>query len=369
MPRAAECVVIGAGVIGCAIARELALAGAGRIIVLDRGHPGGEASGAAAGVLAVASTRAPRGVLHNLRCLSAGLYPSLVESLREETGIDVEYRDTGLLEIAFEPVGMNGLSTLVGRRAAQGFDVQLLTAEEARAIEPGINPEIAGAAVFRDDKALNNTLLMLALCRSAERKGVEFQSDSAVTGFRTTGSRVSEVVTREGTIAAGRVILAAGAWSSEVGALLNVKIPIRPDRGEMLALQGDPSLRHTVVLEEGYLIPRKSGEILVGSTSTRNCADRSFTEKSFSILLRRAQLMVPGLTSSTVVRRWTGLRPCPTICRPIIGPLRGFENVFIATGHHRSGILLAPITAQLVREYLMSGQTSVSLKPFAYRPG
>ena len=166
----------------------------------------------------------------------------------------------------------------------------------------------------------------------------------------------------------GMVVVAAGAWSAEIGSLLRVKVPVRPDKGEMIALRNCPPILPTVSWDDGYLAPRCDGEVLVGSTSTRGVFDTSVTAGSVQLLLERAVRMVPALRDAAIVRLWAGLRPCPTIRRPIIGPVRGYENVVLATGHHRSGVLLAPITARLVAELILEEATSVDLQPFCYRP-
>jgi glycine oxidase len=162
-----DVIIIGGGVIGCAIARQLALHGAGRVVVVERGQPGGEASGAAAGVLAVASSRAPRGVLFELKRASAALFPALAAELREETGIDVEYSSAGLLDLAFTSRDAEQLDSLAARRREQGFAVELLDAERVRARHPEVNPAVRRGAWFADDRAINSTRLVEALQASA----------------------------------------------------------------------------------------------------------------------------------------------------------------------------------------------------------
>jgi glycine/D-amino acid oxidase-like deaminating enzyme len=135
----------------------------------------------------------------------------------------------------------------------------------------------------------------------------------------------------------------------------------------MAALRPATPLRHVLSWQDGYLVPRRDGEVLVGSTSTRNCWDRTVSARSLATLLARAAKMVPALRDAQLVRTWTGLRPMSTIRRPILANLPGFANVTIATGHHRNGILLAPITGKLIGELLLQGETSVPLQPFCYR--
>ena len=361
--------IIGGGVIGCAIARQLALNGAGRVLVLERGQLGGEASGAAAGVLAVASSRAPRGALFELKRASAALFPSLAAELREETGIDVEYSTAGLLDLAFTSRDAEQVDHLVARRREQGFAVELLDAESVRARHPDVNPAVRRGAWFADDRSINNTRLVEALQASARARGVEFRTDSAVTRIDAAKARVAAVEVGGERLTPGHLVVAAGAWSAEVGALFGVRIPVLTDRGEMLAVRPRAPLALTLSWRDGYLVPRAGGEVLIGSTSERGATDKFVTASAAATLLGRAVRMVPALSDATLVRSWAGLRPLSTLRRPIIGPLRGFSNVTIACGHHRSGILLAPITGQLVAELLLRDATSLPIQPFCYRSG
>lgn len=359
--------IVGGGIIGCAIAYELAKARAGRIVVFERGVPGAQASGAAAGVLAVSSSRAPGGVLFDLKRRGIACFPTLVEALRAETGIDVEYRQDGLVEVAFSEEQLHSLATLVQRRRGQGFHSELLTAGALREREPQASEEAAGAAFFPDDHAVNNARLVEALRAAAERRGVEIRCNADIDAIERADGRVAAVSHGGRRTAVGQLVIAAGAWSRALGELLRVKVPVRPDRGEMAALLAPRAVRHTLAWGDGYLVPRRDGEVLVGSTSTRNVWDCTVSARSLSLLLSRAVRMVPALGDAPVVRAWAGLRPLSTIRRPIIDRLPGYANVLLATGHHRNGIVLAPITGRLVAEWITRGETSISLQPFCYR--
>jgi glycine oxidase len=359
--------IIGAGVIGCAIARELALRGAGSIAVVDGGVPGAEASGAAAGVLAVASSRAPRGAVYRLKRASAALFPDLVAALRAETGVDVEYRDRGLLELALTERDAGELGALVAKRRADGQSAELLDAAQVRAFEPLVSDEAIGGAFFAGDHALNNARLVTALQQSAEKQGVRFLSGRAVRKVEREGRRLAVVRAGEDRFEPGEVIVAAGLGSRAVGELLKAKMPIRADRGEMIALRPPVLPQRTTVWGDGYLVPRNDGELLIGATSGRGETEKVVTDASLELLLRRAVRMLPSLRDARPVRQWAGLRPMCTLRRPIIGPVKGYENVTAATGHHRSGVLLAPITAILIAEILLGEQASLPIAPFKYR--
>jgi len=365
---APDIAIVGGGVIGCAIAYALAHAGAGRILVIDRGAPGAEASNAAAGLLVVAGSRAPRGVLFELRRASATMFPALVDALRTESGIDVEYRDAGLLELAFTDAEVDELTGLVARRREQGFVVEQLDARAVRELEPSVSPAVCAGALFAEDRAVNSERLVQALHRAAQARGVECRFGTGLTAVETVRGRLTAISAGAERFTPGWLIIAAGAWSPEVGELLRVKVPVRPDKGEMAAVRPALPLGRPVVWNEGYLVPRNDGEVLIGSTSARGATDKSVNAESLALLLGRAARMVPSLAGAIPVRTWAGLRPCSTIRRPIIGLVRGYANVILATGHHRSGILLAPITGKLVAELVVHGQTSIPLHPFGYRP-
>jgi len=366
--RTHDFAIVGAGVIGCAIARELARRGAGSVVVVDAGLPGGEASGAAAGVLAVASSRAPRGVVFALRRASAALFPALVEELRAETGVDPEYGGAGLIDLAFSAQDEAELALLVARRREQGFAVEWLDAAALCAAESGVHAAVRGGALWPGDVTVHPPRLVEALLASAQRRGVELALGEPVHAIEHADGRVLALFAGARRIVPGELVVAAGVGSAAIGALLRVKMPVRPDRGEMIALRPPAPLRHTLAWREGYLVPRRDGELLIGSTSARNESEKVVAEESVRHLRQRAARMMPGLADAPELRRWAGLRPMSTLRRPIIGPLRNFANVTLATGHHRSGILLAPITARLVAELLLDNAPSIPLHPFCYRP-
>jgi glycine oxidase len=363
-----DVLIIGAGVIGCAIARALALGGGGRIVVVDRGTPGGEASGAAAGVLAAASSRVKRGALLDLKRASAERYPALVDALRAETGIDVGYVPNGLLDLAFTSREAEQLDRVVAKRREQGFRVERLDADAVRAAYPDVNPAVRRGAVFADDAVIDNGRLVEALQAAAVARGVDFRLGAAVRHLRRRRGAGLEVEGDGFRYAPGRVVIAAGAWSAALTAGVRARLPVRTDRGEMLAVKPRaPLLAQPIFWGDACLVPRAAGEVWIGSTSVRDATDKLVLARHAALLLTRAVRMVPALADAPVVRVWSGMRPLSTLARPIIGPLPGVPGVTLAVGHHRNGILLAPITAQLVAELLLHGETSLPLQPFRYR--
>ncbi len=362
----ADVAIVGAGVIGAAIAYSLARASTLRVVLLDRGVPGCEASNAAAGVLAVASSRARRGVLLELRRLSAALFPELVAQLQDEAGIDLGYRAGGLISLAFSDADAAALQQLVQDRNAQGLRCELLTPSELLRSEPAVNPNVQAAALFPDDRAINSERLVAALVTAAQRRGVELRVRTAVRSIGRSGGAV-QLALEQCRIDAAVAVIAAGAWSGTVLAGCGIKVPVRPALGEMAAVRPATwRLHHSVVAGDGYLVPRDD-EVLIGSTTTFAGFEKRVTPEGLATLRARAAAIVPPAGATAIVRSWAGLRPCSTIRRPIIAPLPGMEQVILATGHHRNGILLAPITAQMVTEMVTGAPPSVPLRPFGYR--
>ncbi len=365
--RRPDFLIVGAGVIGCAVARELAIRRAGTVVVVDSGLPGAEASAAAAGVLAVSSSRSPGGAILRLKRASARLFPALVASLEDETGVDVEYRDSGLLELAFGENDARQLAIVAAKRNADGHAVELLDAAQVREMEPTVADAATGGAFFPSDSAINNTSFVDALRASAEIHGVRFLANHAFRKCERDGRRLRSVVAGDECFEPGELIIAAGVGSRAVGAVLKAKMPIRPDRGEMVAVRPRQLPVRTTVWRDGYLVPRRNGELLIGATSGRGDDDKTVRAASLELLLGRAIEMIPDLGHAPLVRQWAGVRPMCTLRRPILGPVEGYENVTVATGHHRSGILLAPITALMTADSVMNVQAGVELAPFKYK--
>jgi glycine oxidase len=346
IPRTADVLVIGGGVIGCAVARELA--GPGRSVVLvDRGALGAEASGAAAGVLAVASggeTDAP-GLA--LRRASLALYPALAAALAEETGIDVEYARSGVLELAFDEEA-GAASARIAACAAAGLRAEWVDPGALAEAAPGANPAARGGILFPDDAQVTNPLLVEALAAAARRRGAAVVPGAEVSAAERTGERITRVRVNADWCAPGTVVLAAGAWAARVAGLAP-GLGVVPARGQMLALR-PPALpsAHVLSAADGYLVPRRSGEVLVGATVEDAGFEKAVTPAGLTELLAKVARIAPALAGVPVARVWAGLRPWAPAGGPILGRVPGTSNLVVACGHHRQGILLAPITAAVV---------------------
>lgn len=361
-----DVVIIGAGIIGCAIAYQLAKQGL-TVTIVDRGNPGNEASSAAAGMLApqAEATHGLKGPFSELCLASHRLYPQFVAEIVEQTGIEIAYRKPGTLFVATDYVEAEALAGLLERQRAAGLPAEELTADEMRHFEPALAETVRVGVYLPEDHHVDNRRLVSALVVAAAQRGVTFITHTPVIDLMMDGDRVTGVRTPTGVIAGGTIVNAAGSWAGLVAPQLQKHIPVRPIRGQMLCLkQSTPSIRHLVYSGHCYLVPWPDGRTLVGATMENVGYDKRITAQGINHLLRAALALVPSLAGATITEMWAGLRPGTPDDRPILGRIPGIEMI-VATGHFRNGILLAPITAKLISELIVSGQPSISLEPFA----
>lgn len=359
-----DSLIVGGGIIGVALALRLADEKLS-VTVIERGKPGREASWAAAGMLAPTS-EAGHGAdgalpapVAQLAAVSAALYPAWLDRLGEGTRSDVGYRTEGTLDVAFTDDEAAHLSALPGER---------LTAAEARRLEPALSDRVVAAVRLPRDVQVDNRRLFAALLEAARAAGIHFRTgtgaaEPALEGTRATGVRASngELIT------ASIVVNAAGSWASQLGAHGRRLTPTRPVRGQMIALRGDagsPLLRHVVRSPRGYILPRADGRLVCGSTTEDVGYDKKLTPAGLRQLLAAAVELAPAAASMPFADAWAGLRPDTPDHLPILGAT-DIENYFVATGHYRNGILLAPVTAQLVGDVILGRKPSVSVEPFS----
>ncbi|HEY3115269.1 MAG TPA: glycine oxidase ThiO [Chloroflexota bacterium] len=355
---APEVVVVGGGVIGCAIAWALAGEGA-RVRVLERSGIASESSGAAAGILAP-RIHATDAALFALAMESHRRLPALAEALRDDAGVDVEYVRTGVLELAHDAAGEQTLLKKTRQLQHAGHELRWLEPKEVLEQEPNLAPDLRGALFDPDGFQIHPLRFTQALARAAAHRGVEFCVGTEALGIKRDGAVATAVQTSGGDIAAGHVVLAPGAWASRWSADLGFDLPVFPARGQILALAaiGVP-LRRVVYGRGVYLLPRRDGTVIVGATDERAGFDKSLTPAGLAWLLSTAPAVCPALASARFDRAWTGLRPGSPDEVPIVGPAPGWDNLTIATGHYRNGIMLTPVTAAIVADYVLRGETAL----------
>ncbi|HEX4900432.1 MAG TPA: glycine oxidase ThiO, partial [Pyrinomonadaceae bacterium] len=350
MDERADVVVIGGGVVGLSVARSLALKQVGSVLLLERGQLGREASFAAAGMLAPQAEANTDDAFFQLACRSRDLYQAFAAQLLEETGIDVELDRTGTLYCAFTEHDCTEIAARFAWQRSRGLPVEQLTAGEARELEPNLAPNLLRALKFPLDTQVENRRLLSALIAANEKLGVKSRVNTTVESLRIERGQVAGVITSQGFLNTRNVVIASGAWTSFIRIESAApRIRIEPVRGQMLCFDAKPALaRHVIYSPRGYLVPRRDGRLLAGSTTEKAGFAKEVTAKGLESIRTRALEIVPGVAGLTLVDSWAGLRPRAPDDLPVLGKSNETDGLFFATGHYRNGILLAPLTGELI---------------------
>jgi glycine oxidase len=364
MQQSADVVIVGGGVIGCAIARRAARDGLS-VVVLERGTPGMEASWAAAGMLSPLAEADEPGPFLDLLLAAREMYPDYAAALREETGVDVSYADAGTLYTALREEDEAELEARWRWQSAARLPVERMTAEEARAAEPALSPAVRMALRFPGDHQVDNRALGAALWSAASRAGAEFRLGVHAFRLLREGGRAAGVECAGGErIAAGAVVLAGGAWAGRMDGLPR-PLPVEPVHGQLLALEAVPPLFHHVVdTPRCYLVPRASGRLIVGATVEHTGDRKAVTPWGLRRLIEGAVEAAPALEHAPLAEAWSGLRPGTPDGYPILGTDPDVPNLVYAAGHFRNGILLAPFTSERVGALLSRGDWCADVAPF-----
>jgi glycine oxidase len=306
--------------------------------------------------------------LLSLTLESQRLWPQFARELEAAAGMSVGYRDEGTLVIALNRDDAAQLRHSYEFQKGLGLDLEWLTAAAAREREPHLKPGIAAAVWSPRDHQVENRLLGRALALAARRAGVELIEHCPVREIVLAGGRATGVVSERGRDLADIVVLAAGAWSREIGGVPPAYLPpVRPIKGQMLALQMDPAaplLRHVLWLPRGYLVPRLDGRLVIGGTVEERGFDARLTAGGIFALIEGAWRAVPTIEELPIAEMWVGFRPGSRDDAPMLGP-SGIDRLVVATGHHRNGILLTPVTAAAVSAYVLSGRLPDIARPFS----
>jgi len=363
-PRVA---IIGAGVVGLGIAWRLA--GRAEVSVFDRGKAGMGSSHAAAGMLAACCEAEPgEEALLALGRDSQARWPGFADELLRASGVDVELRCEGMLVLALTADDQGEAAHRLEFQRRLGLPLEWLSAAATRAREPHLAGKIAGAVFSAQDHQVDNRKLVAALRIAAEAAGVKIHEHRPVKEISIQGGQANGIVLEDGTrITADIVVLAAGAWSRGIAGLPpDRRPPVRPVKGQMLALRMDPAsplLNHVLWAPGAYLVPRRDGRLIVGATVEEKGFDDTITAGGLLTLLEAAWRAIPAIEELPVDEIWTGHRPGSRDDAPIVGraPL---ENLFYATGHHRNGILLAPVTADAMAKLILDDVIDPAIRPF-----
>jgi glycine oxidase len=363
MSTSYDCIVIGGGIVGAATARALAARGR-RILLLDRGMPGGEASGAAAGMLAPQIEASADDPIVTLALTARDRYPELVAELDRRTGVNVGYRTGGIVLVAFDETEAAHLKARVEAQCAMGLEAEWLDRGALARRHPGIGPAALGALLAPRDACVNNVTLTAALLADAARHGAEIADHEEATHVVIEAGRAVAVTTARRRYSTGTTVVAAGAWSGSLKGLPR-PLPIEPVRGQMAAVTwpaGEPAGilfgRHV------YVVPRGE-DALLGSTMEQVGFKKETTPGGLAHIFGETAALLPSLLAQGVHRVWAGLRPMTPDGRPLIGADPEVAGLVYATGHGRNGILLGPLTGEIVRDLVLDGATALDLAPCA----
>jgi glycine oxidase len=366
--QTADVAIIGGGVIGLAVARALALRGVRDVLLIERGSLGAEASSAAAGMLAPQAEANRAHEFFRLTCQSRDMYPAFAAALLAETGIDIELETTGTLYLAFTEHDADELEKRYEWQQEAGLPIEKVSAASARQLEPAINEDLRAALKFPLDTQVENRRLISALASANERLGVRMETGIEVTSVKIEQDRVTGIETSRGSIATDAVVIAGGAWSSLLGAgdkgLPDLRI--KPVRGQMLCFEPNPPLvRHVIYSPRGYIVPRRDGRLLAGSTTEHAGFEKRVTAAGVQSILSGALEISPRIASLPMTNSWAGLRPRAADTLPVLGPCAEIEGIYYATGHYRNGILLAPLTGELIARAIVDKVFPATLEIFS----
>lgn len=359
-----DVVVIGGGVVGASCAYSLAKKGA-KVTLLEKSHFGAGASGCSAAMLEC-QTHAFRGDdFLSIAKPSLDLFPELHKELKELTNIDFEYEQCGILNLAMSEEEAHFLKSCVEDQKRKKFQAQWLEPEEVEKEFPRINPEYFGGAFYSEDGQVNGELFLDAFLEGARKRGAELRENTGpvILGPTSEGIRA---VSSEGVYEADVYVVAAGAWADNVSGRYYVS-RISPIRGQLVFYSTPPNYLRSPVFthNHGYVVPKRGGYSLVGTTVEEVGYDNSTTDDAMVQLIKKGQHLVPGLSRCDFRGNSAGLRPKSQDDLPVIGAVPGRENIIVAAGHFRNGMLLAPITGELVASLVFHEEPRINMTPFS----
>ncbi len=361
--RSVDVLVVGGGVVGCSIAYHAAAAGLS-VTLLERDELGAHASGAAAGMLAPISESEGEGPFLTLALESLGRFSELVPRLLREGGTDGRLIWSGVFRTAHSEA-----EALTLRRHAEALTrhgVQWLDEPEVRLRVPLLAENCRGALWSPREGHVSSPILTRAYAQAAAALGARVRQGETVRGLQRDGERVVGVHTDVETHTAATVVLATGAWTRFCEAWVDVPLPVSPVRGQIVVVEAPSACPREILWgSDVYLVPKLDGTLIVGATMEDAGFDARVTANAVRSLLAAAAAMVPAVDRCTFLQAWAGLRPDTPDHLPLMGPIPGISGLLIAAGHYRNGVLLSPVTGELITRCILDGRPPDSLTPFS----
>jgi glycine oxidase len=364
---AVDVAVVGAGIVGCSVAWECARRGAA-VALVETGAPGGQASGAAAGMLAPASEAHGPGAFLDLGMASLAMWPEFAARLVEDSGRDVDLALDGLLRVAIDATDAVAVRGRLVWQLDAGIDAEWLDAVASRERDPALSVAAVGAAWYPREGHVDSPATVAALVAALRSAGASVLTGTRAQGWAPGGGlRLSD----GGTVEAAVVVIAAGAWSGRIAATLGARaLPIGPVRGQLLALEGVRPVPRRVLFGGllGYAVGKRDGSVLVGATEEDAGFDATPTRAATEHLRGVARALLASGAAATRESAWAGLRPRTPDALPVLGELDAGTSrarLLIASGHHRNGVLLAPVTAAGIARLALEGSAPAGWEPFS----
>ena len=368
-----KAIVIGGGIIGCSVAWRLAVEGVATT-VLERGRVGQEASWAAAGMIAPQAEAEGPGPFFDFCMKARDAFDGIVDRLVRDGGVDPEYDRAGILYVALDADERTQLERRAKWQRAVGAPVEELSGAAARRIEPMLSPETVYAIHMPTNRRTDNRKLTQAYAAAARKAGAEFVEGARVEALALRGERASGIVLRAdgvvmddgSTREADVVVNAAGAWAGEIRGLEADRVKLHPVRGQIICFEVAPGTIGPALFSlRGYLVPRRDGRLLAGSTMEEAGYNKSVTLAGLDKIVRGAAAIMPALGAATFREAWAGLRPAARDLLPVLGFSPSVSNVLWAAGHFRSGILLSAITGEIIADLVKGRRPAVELGAFS----
>lgn len=362
-----DVVIIGGGVIGVSIAYQLTKRGK-TVTVLEKDTIGAHASGAAGGMLGAQVEFTEPGPLVDLSLRSRAMFTEIARELYQASGVDIGLNDAGMLRIAWTEEEADTLKKRGAWQQAMGLQAEWMDKTDVRRMEPAVSDEITGALYLPDDIQVSAPDLTRAFAVAAAKGGARLLERCEVLDIEHTDSRITGVVTTQGRFTADHYVLAAGAWSGRLAHTLGLPLSVFPIKGEAFSVLSMPQRIEKTIYSHGcYIVPKDGNRLLVGASSADCGFDNRLTIDGLQQLMTKAVRLLPALKDCPLEKTWASLRPQTKDGLPYFGPVSSFANLLAATGHYRNGILLSPLTGEMIARMVTGETLDIPLAPFTDR--